>query len=128
LDYRTAVSFSLRPQLLLQGFLPPFRGGLDEAFGSEGYAEFVGYIGIVGLILAGAGAVAAWRRRRSGDPGVGAALRALALAFLGVFLALGAYIRVLPALAVRAVSTCSPARGWNCSRLAALLAGYGLDS
>ncbi len=52
LPYRQAVSFSLRPQLLLQSLLPPFGRGLAEAFGSEGYAEFVGYVGVSGLLLA----------------------------------------------------------------------------
>jgi hypothetical protein len=56
LAYRQAVSFSLYPSLLAQTFLPPFGGGLAEAFGSEGYAEFVGYVGILGLVLAIVGA------------------------------------------------------------------------
>ena len=132
LDFRQAVSFSLRPQLLLQTFLPPFRGGLDVTFGSEGYAEFVGYVGIVGLILAGAGAVAAWRRRRSGEPGAGSALRSLALAFLGVFLALGAYNpayyllwRFVPGFDLFR----APARWLELFAMGtALLAGYGLHS
>lgn len=53
LPYHQAASFSLRPRLLTHTFLPPFGGGLAEAFGSEGYAEFVGYVGIVALMLAG---------------------------------------------------------------------------
>ena len=52
LPFRQAVSFSLRPQLLAQSLLPPFGGGLADAFGSEGYAEFVAYVGITGLVLA----------------------------------------------------------------------------
>ncbi|OQA43881.1 MAG: Bacterial membrane protein YfhO [Chloroflexi bacterium ADurb.Bin325] len=53
LPYRQAASFSLRPRLLAQTLLPPYGGGLAEAFASEGYAEFAGYVGIVGLLLAG---------------------------------------------------------------------------
>ncbi len=64
LSYRQAVSFSLRPRLLAQTFLPPFRGGLAEAFGSEGYAEFAGWISVTGLALAGVGIVSMWRTWR----------------------------------------------------------------
>ena len=62
LPYRQAVSFSLRPRLLAQSLLPPFGRGLDAAFGSEGYAEFVGYVGIAALVLAGIGLSLLWRR------------------------------------------------------------------
>ena len=64
LPYRQAVSFSLRPQLLAQTFLPPFRGGLAEAFGSEGYAEFAGWVSVTGMGLAGVGGVGVWRAWR----------------------------------------------------------------
>ena len=96
LTYRLAVSFSLRPRLLAQTLLPPLGGGLAEAFGSEGYAEFTGYIGVAGLILAGVGVAGLLRRgaadrRISGGPRRDA-LRGLAiLAGVGIFLALGAY-------------------------------------
>ena len=65
LPYRLAVSFSLRPRLLAQSLLPPYGGDLGAAFGSEGYAEFVGYLGVAALGLAVLGAV-----RRPG-PGAG---------------------------------------------------------
>jgi hypothetical protein len=92
LTYRLAVSFSLRPRLLAQTLLPPLGGGLAEAFGSEGYAEFTGYIGVAGLILAGMGVAGLLRRRMSGAGPNRAALAGLAiLAGVGLFLALGAY-------------------------------------
>ena len=91
LEYRQSVSFSLRPQLLLQSFLPPFGGGLTEAFGSEGYAEFVAYIGLTGLLLAASGGWLAVRAWRAHVPGAGAQIRPIALVVVGVLLALGAY-------------------------------------
>ncbi len=117
LTYRQAVSFSLRPRLLAQSFLPPWRGGLAEAFGSEGYAEFVAYIGLIAMLLALLGAWKALRichaerseasRAAGPDPSLPAvaqddkdvectlsprpALGLILLALAGVFLALGAY-------------------------------------
>lgn len=92
LDYRTATSFSLRPQLLLQSFLPPFRGDLDAAFGSEGYAEFVAYIGLTGLVLAALGAWGLWRAWRAKQLALRyAAAPPLLLAAVGLFLAFGRY-------------------------------------
>jgi len=88
LPYRQAVSFSLRPQLLLQSLLPPFGRGLAEAFGSEGYAEFVGYVGVSGLFLAGLGVLAGWRSTLTRWGGW---LRPGVLAAVGLLLALGAY-------------------------------------
>lgn len=85
LTYRLAVSFSLRPRLLLQTFLPPFAGGLAEAFGSEGFTEFVGYIGLVGLILAAVALISPLEVHRP------ARARAAGLVLVGIFLALGAY-------------------------------------
>ncbi len=132
LDYRQAVSFSLRPQLLLQTFLPPFGGGLDAAFGSEGYAEFLGYAGIAGLLLAALGVVATVGAARARTPGAGPALRSLALSALGAFLALGAYNpayyllwRFVPGFDLFR----APARWLELFALgAALLAALGLDS
>lgn len=89
LPFRQAVSFSLRPRLLAQTFLPPFGGGLAEAFASEGYAEFAGYTGIVALALAAVALRRAWRRRGADD--APRARGPVALAAAGVFLALGAY-------------------------------------
>lgn len=91
LDYRTATSFSLQPRLLLQSLLPPFQGGLDAAFDSEGYAEFVSYIGITGLILAGLGAWLSVRAARSDRERAALHLRPVVLVLTGLFLALGRY-------------------------------------
>ncbi len=90
LPYRLAASFSLRPRLLAQTLLPPMGGGLSEAFGSEGYAEFVGYIGVTGLILATIG-VLSLARRRSAKHSPEALGGLVVLAAVGLFLALGAY-------------------------------------
>lgn len=131
LEYREAVSFSLRPQLLLQSFLPPFGGGLAEAFESEGYAEFVAYIGLAGLLLAASGgwlAVRDWRARASG---AGARVRPIALVIGGVLLALGAYSpltyplwRFVPGFDLFR----APARWLELYALgAALLAALGMD-
>lgn len=140
LPFRQAVSFSLRPRLLAQTFLPPFGGGLGEEFGSEGYAEFVGYVGVVALILAG---VAIVKSYRSDPQPVQEApseaprprptiLTPLGLAALGVFLALGAYNpvyyllwRFVPGFDLFR----APARWLVLFALgAALLAGSGLDA
>ncbi len=88
LPYRQAVSFSLRPRLLLQSLLPPAGGGLGEAFGNEGYAEFSAYLGVGALVLALIGAVGVWRMWRAGrlNP---AHIALLLLAAAGLFLALG---------------------------------------
>ena len=48
--------------MLAQSLLPPYGRGLDAAFGSEGYAEFVGYVGIAALVLAAIGLSLLWRR------------------------------------------------------------------
>ncbi len=84
LTFRQAVSFSLRPRLLAQSLLPPFGGGLAQAFGSEGYGEFVGYLGVAALILAALAAIKTLRRPRG-------PLAPILLAATGAFLALGAY-------------------------------------
>jgi len=88
LPFRQAVSFSLRPRLLLQSLLPPFGGGLAEAFGDEGYAEFTGYLALTTLLLAGVGMFATLQSRH---PTRAKALGLAALALAGLFLALGAY-------------------------------------
>ncbi len=76
LPYRQAVSFSLQPWLLAQTFLPPFGGGLAEAFASEGYAEFIGYTGIAALALAGLALSRAWHRREQAVDHAGRGARA----------------------------------------------------
>ncbi len=141
LPFRQAVSFSLRPRLLAQTFLPPFGGGLGEAFGSEGYAEFVGYVGVVALVLAGVAiakshftrVMPSWESRAQPAQGDDVPLLpALGLAALGVFLALGAYNpvyyllwRFVPGFDLFR----APARWLVLFALgAALLAGSGLDA
>ena len=89
LPYRQAVSFSLRPRLLAQSLLPPFGRGLDAAFGSEGYAEFVGYVGIAALVLAGLGLSLPWRRKAVVARPPWNVQRATLLAASGFLLALG---------------------------------------
>jgi hypothetical protein len=91
LPYRQAVSFSLRPRLLAQSLLPPFGSGLDAAFGSEGYGEFIGYVGIATLALAGVGLSLLWRRQAGASRPLWYVQRAALLATVGFLLALGAY-------------------------------------
>ena len=91
LPYRQAVSFSLRPRLLAQSLLPPYSRGLDAAFGSEGYAEFVGYVGIAALLLAGIGLSLLWRRTAEAARPPWNVQRATVLAASGFLLAFGAY-------------------------------------
>lgn len=127
LPFRQAVSFSLRPRLLAQSLLPPFGGGLAQAFGSEGYAEFVGYVGLVGLALAALGLI---RRRAARSPV--SVQRAVLLAAAGFLLALGAFNplyyllwRFIPGFDLFR----APARWLELYTLGvALLAGTGLDA
>ena len=144
LPYRQAASFSLQPRLLAQSLLPPYGGGLAEAFASEGYGEFAGYVGMVGLVLAGWALGRAWQAREyevqpsgswkleagswRGATLVGPAL----LAAVGLFLALGAYNpvyyllwRIVPGFDLFR----APARWLELYALGvALLAGCGLDT
>ncbi len=77
LPYNEAASFSLKPTLLFKAFLPPL-------LWPPPFSEYVAYVGLIGLALAGLGAWAVVRRRQAG-------VEMLVLALLGVFLALGAY-------------------------------------
>jgi hypothetical protein len=91
LPYREAASFSLRPSLIFKAFLPPL-------LWEPPFSEFVTYIGLVGLALAGTGAWYSLRPKNK-EPVLDEAhsrwrlygRTALALALLGVFLAFGAY-------------------------------------
>ncbi len=135
LPYRQAVSFSLRPRLLGQSLLPPFDSDLSQAFGSEGYAEFVGYIGVAALALAAMGVRRGWKpatgSQTLGAEGWKTGNRPLVLAVTGLFLALGAYNpvyyllwRFVPGFALFR----APARWLELFALgAAVLAGAGLD-
>ena len=132
LPYRQAVSFSLRPRLLAQSLLPPFGRGLDAAFGSEGYAEFVGYVGIAALVLAGIGLSLLWRRTAEAKRPPWNVQRATLLAASGFLLALGAYNplyyllwRVIPGFDLFR----APARWLELFALGvAALAAFGLDA
>jgi hypothetical protein len=132
LPYRQAVSFSLRPRLLAQSLLPPFGRGLDAAFGSEGYAEFVGYVGIAALVLAGIGLSLLWRRAAEAKRPPWNVQRTTLLAASGFLLALGAYNplyyllwRVIPGFDLFR----APARWLELFALGvAALAAFGLDT
>jgi hypothetical protein len=142
LPYRQAVSFSLQPRLLAQSLLPPLGGGLAEAFSSEGYGEFVAYVGITGLILAGLAVVrlgmsraAAGSARPKGAERAALISRSEALVLLsltGLFLGLGAYNpfyyllwRVVPGFGLFR----APVRWLELSAIGlAVLAGIGLDT
>ena len=97
LPYREAVSFSLRPQLLLQSILPPFGLDLSQVFG-ESFSEYVAYAGMLGLVLAGVGWLWGSRAHRH--------VFGL-MALIGVFLALGlfnpayyVFYRIVPGFAL----------------------------
>jgi len=76
LSYREAVSFSLKPRLLLLSLLPTFGG-------EEVFSEYVAYLGIVASALALLGAL--FQRRNPARPFL------IFLTALGLFLGLGAY-------------------------------------
>jgi hypothetical protein len=91
LPYQEAASFSLKPWLIFKAILPPL---VWEPL----FSEYVAYIGLTGLLLAGWGAFTILRRRSGGDDPRerSTSLRsqgvvALILALIGLFLALGGY-------------------------------------
>ena len=84
LSLTEALSFSLNPVLLGRALLPSFSRPL--------FTEFLGYIGITGLLLAITGIL-------SNKPSRTFALPAIALSCCGIFLALGAYNPIYWALA-----------------------------
>lgn len=139
LSFRQAASFSLRPRLLAQSLLPPFDGGLAQAFASEGYGEFMGYVGVAALILVALGIRGRWRPDASPAPRPGATYEPdaacdapLMLAVTGFFLALGAYNpiyyllwRFVPGFDLFR----APARWLALTAIGlAVLAGMGLDA
>jgi len=138
LTWREAVSFSLKPEMLLQVLLPNFRQTI--------FSEYEAYIGVVGLGLMAAGLWASWRDKseisnpsaalrtslKSQITGQQTRKRATSiLALVGLFFALGGYNPVYSVL-VKFVP------GFNVFRVparwlvlyafgAAMLAGVGLD-
>ena len=86
LPYREAASFSLKPRLLAYTLLPPFGVDLSQAFGSEAFTEFIAYLGILPLLLAGAGVFHVLFHERDRRR-----MALIVLAGLGLFLALGGY-------------------------------------
>jgi hypothetical protein len=124
LPFRQAVSFSLRPELLLQSVLPPIMSNPAAGFGTEAYAEWLVYVPVTALVLAAAALLVRNRPAAAGRPAF--------LAATGFFLALGAYNPVYWLL-WRFVPTFdlfrAPVRWMALFSLGvALLAGLGLDA
>ncbi len=123
LPYREAVSFSLRPHLILYSLLPPFGEDLSQVFGGEFFNEFVGYVGVLALVLAWLGVLGQWRRGRT--------LFFVFLGALGLFLALGIanpaysiFYKLVPGFSLFR----APARWLHLYNTAmAVLAGLGAD-
>lgn len=131
LSWREAVSFSLKPAMLLQALLPNYRAAI--------FSEYVAYVGVIGVMLMALGVWACWsktardRRRTASEirPLLVVGRASSVLMLLGVFLALGAY-NPLYSLLVQF------APGFNLFRVparwlvlyafgAAILAGLGLQ-
>ncbi len=111
LPLREALSFSLDPRLLGRALLPGYARGL--------FSEYVTYVGILGLALAGLG----MRRTPQG-------LAMLGLAVLGLGFALGAFNPLYALLATLPPFNLfrAPARWLFLFAFGvAMLAGYGLD-
>jgi len=100
MSYREAVAFSLKPvpRLLRYTFLPPWGSNLVDVFGGDFFTEYLAYVGVLPLLLAALAAVF-WLLQAVGvsrtslhELASGTILvQLLAVAGLGVFLALGAY-------------------------------------
>ena len=116
LSYNEATAFSLSPREFLAGMLPTPDGLVSTA-------EYFGFIGILAIALALLGVVATYRRP--------ATLGLAALAFIGIFLALGvsnplyaALFKIVPGLDLFRV----PARWLLLYTFAAsVLVGIGID-
>ncbi|MGQ9517423.1 MAG: YfhO family protein [Anaerolineae bacterium] len=116
MSYREAVSFSLKPQLLVRTFLP--------GYGEMVFSEYVGYIGWVGLALALWGLLAG-KPHRVRWAGAGLALAGLFLAFGGYNPFYYVLYRLIPGFSLFR----APARWLVLYALgSALLAGAGLDA
>ena len=81
LPYREAVSFSLRPQWLLQSLLPPYHLDMSQTFGAS-FGEYVAYVGTLGLLIAVMGWLWGYDSHRHAFG---------LLAVVGFFLGLGGY-------------------------------------
>lgn len=124
LPYREAVSFSLRPGLLLYSLFPTYGEDLSQVFASPAWTEYVGYVGVVGWVLVLAALVGRHHRRAVAVGG--------AFAAVGLFLALGGYNPLYPVLYLLVPgfrSFRAPARWllWWATGMA-LLAGAGVDT
>lgn len=116
MTYREAVSFSLRPRLLLTALLPQYRAGV--------FSEYIAYVGIFAMALAILGF---WR-----SPDRPRARIFAVIAGAGLFLALGGFnplyyvlYRVVPGFDLFRV----PARWMLLYHMAAaMLAGMGIES
>lgn len=75
MGYRQVVSFSLNPLILPQALLP--------GYWQNPFSEYVGYVGVTGLLLAILGAATHWRHPRTGF--------FVVLAGAGLLLAFGGY-------------------------------------
>jgi hypothetical protein len=123
LPYREAVSFSLRPHLILYSLLPTFGEDLSQVFGGESFSEYVGYVGVLALFLALVGVLGQWRRGRI--------FCFVVLGALGLFLALGLanpayflFYKLVPGFSLFR----APARWLYLSTTSvAVLAGLGAD-
>lgn len=116
MSYREAVSFSLKPRLLVRAFFP--------GYGEMVFSEYVGYIGWVGLALAVWGLLAN-RSHRVRWAGAGLTLAGLSLAFGGYNPFYYVLYRLMPGFSLFR----APARWLVLYALgSALLAGAGLDA
>jgi hypothetical protein len=124
LPYREAVSFSLRPGLILYSLLPAYGEDLSQVFASPAWTEYVGYAGVLCWVLALAALLEARDKR--------ALAVGLAFAGAGLFLALGGYNPFYPLLYLGVPGVRSfraPARWllwWSAGM--ALLAGAGVEA
>lgn len=123
LPYRDHAALSLPPWRLGFTLLPHYVRDLGRALATDAYGEWMAYVGLAGLALAGLGAVSGLSRRLR--------LQALALVVIGIILALGAYTpldyllyRLAPGWSFFRV----PARWLQAAELGlALLAALGME-
>ncbi|NOX61413.1 MAG: YfhO family protein [Chloroflexi bacterium] len=83
LSFRDHAALSLPPWRIGLTFLPHYAKDMGQALASDAYAEWVAYVGLVGLFLAALGIFQQHARRIK--------ILALSLCTLGVLLAWGAY-------------------------------------